>query len=156
MLNLSSEQRDPSTFAKDLVELHGRLSLYIGAVISVELDPHRKFRLSADALEVSGHLYGRNGAPVTSRTVTAGKLERVKLKEGKPGQVTFGYCFEGDSALREDIGLDSSRIRVLSHGSWATVHEPEAWWKADQEKEKARLDITPRSQWTAEDRELHG
>lgn len=156
MLNLSNEQRDPSTFVKDNMELHERLSLYIGSVISVELDRNRELRVTGPVSDIRGTLYGSNGQLVSSRTVTAGKLERVKLTEGKPGQAAFGYCFEGDSAIREDIRLESSRIRVLAHGSWATIHEPEAWWRAEQEQEKARLDITPRSQWTEEDRQRHG
>jgi len=161
MLNLSNEQRDPSTFVGSIQELHERLSFYIGAVISVELDSERNRRNEAGVRDLAdGHLYDHRGHLLIKRTVTAGRLERVKLTEGEPGNFTLGYCFDGDSAIREDIELPSSRIRVLEHGSWATIHEPGAWWKEDQDKskieERKRLEITPKSQWTMDERSRHG
>jgi len=144
MIQVGTEKRDPNSFVGSVVELHERLSYHIGAVVSIELDPGKEDRL------------GRVEAFPDKRTVTVGRLERVKLTEGRLNRLTFGYCFEGDSAIREDFLFGSSRVKVLLDGQWKLIHEPEEWWKESQEQELKRLEITPKSQWTMDERSRHG
>jgi len=160
MIQVGAEDTEAQSSMRDLTELHERLSYHIGAIVSVEIDRDRERRLKSSTKGIGSFVYSENGTPLGSRTVTSGRLERVKLTEGIPGQSTFGYCFEGDTAIREDISLADSSVKVLLDGVWKIIHEPEAWRVADQEESAAaelkRLAITPLSQWTEDERRRHG
>lgn len=161
MIQVGAADLEANSIVKDFAELHERLSYHIGAIISIERDRDREKRSGDGVRQLpDGYLYDHDARPVAKRTVTSGRLERVKLTEGTPGKLDFGYCFEGDSALREDLSLEIVRVKVLLDGVWKTVHEPEAWRKAEQEESAAaelrRLAITPLSQWTEEERSRHG
>lgn len=149
MIQVGIQKRDPSSFVENILELHERLGRHIGSVFSIEVDPDQEERIRPTYTST-------NTAPPAKRTVTIGKLERVKLSEGRPGRIGFSYCFEGDSVLREDLQLSTSRVKVLLSGEWKVLHEPEAWWEEDQKREEEalakRLAVTPKSQWTEEER----
>jgi len=160
MIQVGTADQSSGSSLETIVELHEQLSFHIGAIISLEIDLQRERRLKEKISDIQGQIYGANGGLIAKRTVTTGRLERVKLTEGKPGSLSFGYCFEGDSAIREDLYLDSARVKVLLDGSWKLIHEPESWRAAEEEDATAaelkRLAITPLSQWTEDERQRYG